>query len=1146
MISEEDEASDAGALGLRTPVAEESAKDQETTNDDSGMIQVNDLDYEIMVPLASATIGCRVCANLGYALEFLSLRSLADHLEEQHSQIRALWKCRRCNKSFGRLHGVQCHLPKCKSRFVELSEYKCAMCTDSFDTAVGLSMHERHKHPEERNRKRKEAAERPGGKPGRVLSVWTEDEVAKLQELNDRFKHEKYPNVRIQEFLPDKTLRQISDRRRALPKAIHREAQVEEAPEPNENPDIGEMLNMVAEISGTNLQIDIEADEDWIIDLRNAITQMKCENEDFKEIDDRLNKTTEKEHLDEIIHLLKIILTKENESKDITGNNKTHINSNNKVNKYIQEKGKRLRTKNKYKNQLSHNCRAKYSYARCQELYNKCPQKLIDVAISGEGISFQKSDPPAAEDIRNLYTALWGSKASEITLPDAAMEYADIKSIFAPITVQEIIDRMKRIKSNTAAGLDGIRKVHLRKVGALVIIAKLYNLLLAFKYYPLEWRKNRTTLIPKAGKDCADVRNLRPITIGSIIGRIFSGILDARLRMFITQSIRQKGFTAEDGCKANINLFAGALARMKSSTGGVVTVVDISKAFDTIPHSMLKSCMLRKGVPISVAEFIRKMYENCKTIIRARGGQEVEIELKRGVKQGDPLSPLLFNLVLDPIIEELERNTEGIIIQEENVAVLAFADDMILIGKDKEIAKTQLRMLDTYLNSLGMSLSIGKCSTFEIKTKDKTWYLKDPQIQTRDGLIPCSKPEEIIAYLGARVTPWKGFLKGADIPTITKAINNIKRMKLKPHQKIDLIRIYLLPKFIHGLVASPPPIWMLEYIDDEVRRTIKQILHLHPSTTDGILYTSKSYGGLGIPRVENIVKLAAIRSAIKMLESNDGALKEAIRELDGRYVRYATSIGIRWPSTLEEVESARIKLKRQETERWSQLRSQGQGVADFSKDLIGNAWLYNPTLLKPSRFLDALKLRTNTFGTRIVLRRANQQISTQCRRCNAELETLGHILGICTHTKPQRIRRHDEIKNFLADKLTKNCTVFKEPTIRVSNELKKPDLVIKDQEKLIVVDVTVRYEDRSNLKNAFKEKENKYKETAEYIKSKIGCSSAEVLPIVVGSRGAIPNQTRLNLKKLKFNKQEMITISMIALRSSLEMANAFIDYDRII
>lgn len=61
----------------------------------------------------------------------------------------------------------------------------------------------------------------------------------------------------------------------------------------------------------------------------------------------------------------------------------------------------------------------------------------------------------------------------------------------------------------------------------------------------------------------------------------------------------------------------------------------------------------------------------------------------------------------------------------------------------------------------------------------------------------------------------------------------------------------------------------------------------------------------------------------------------------------------------------------------------------------------------------------------------------------------------------------------------------------------------------------------------------------EVIRARIGYLSAEVIPIIIGSRGAVPAQTRANLKKLKFTKQEMITISMIALRSLLEIANAF-------
>lgn len=179
---------------------------------------------------------------------------------------------------------------------------------------------------------------------------------------------------------------------------------------------------------------------------------------------------------------------------------------------------------------------------------------------------------------------------------------------------------------------------------------------------------NRTTLIPKIGKDQADVGNWRPITIGSLMARIFSGVLDARLRSVVKQSIRQKGFTKEDGCKANINLLNAAIAEMKKAKGGVVTIVDISKAFDTMPHTVLKQCLARKGILSAASKYIRNMYNDCHTVIKA-SDDTVRIELKRGIKQGDPLSPLLFNLALDPIIEELTEETKGVDIGEENLLV---------------------------------------------------------------------------------------------------------------------------------------------------------------------------------------------------------------------------------------------------------------------------------------------------------------------------------------------------------------------------------------------------------------------------------------------------------------------------------------------
>jgi hypothetical protein len=93
------------------------------------------------------------------------------------------------------------------------------------------------------------------------------------------------------------------------------------------------------------------------------------------------------------------------------------------------------------------------------------------------------------------------------------------------------------------------------------------------------------------------------------------------------------------------------------------------------------------------------------------------------------------------------------------------------------------------------------------------------------------------------------------------------------------------------------------------------------------------------------------------------------------------------------VEKARKILKTAHIKQWAELRSQGAGVFDFSKNRTGNVWLVDYDLLRPSRLIDAIRLSTNTFGTRSVLARAEKNIDV-CRRCRSQPETLGHTLGL--------------------------------------------------------------------------------------------------------------------------------------------------------
>jgi len=100
-------------------------------------------------------------------------------------------------------------------------------------------------------------------------------------------------------------------------------------------------------------------------------------------------------------------------------------------------------------------------------------------------------------------------------------------------------------------------------------------------------------------------------------------------------------------------------------------------------------------------------------------------------------------------------------------------------------------------------------------------------------------------------------------------------------------------------------------------------------------------------------------------------------------------------------------MKVDELKNWSQLQSKGRGVASFKDNRNGNAWLYNPNLLKPCRFLTALSLRSGMTSDKVTMNKVVSQSNVKCRKCKACNETLAHILGQCVYTKAERIRRHD-------------------------------------------------------------------------------------------------------------------------------------------
>ncbi|CAH2018507.1 unnamed protein product [Acanthoscelides obtectus] len=163
-----------------------------------------------------------------------------------------------------------------------------------------------------------------------------------------------------------------------------------------------------------------------------------------------------------------------------------------------------------------------------------------------------------------------------------------------------------------------------------------------------------TTLIPKDGKDLTVAASWRTDYCQLNPSQTVLGVIDESLRGNIELSRAQKGFTHDEGAAQNVSLFRQTLKAMKEEQGGTCSILDISKAFDTVPHGALVPALRRLGVAPYIAEYVDYVYQDCQTVLPSTT-EEIKISLRRGVKQGDPLSPLLWNAVVDPLLTYLDQ-----------------------------------------------------------------------------------------------------------------------------------------------------------------------------------------------------------------------------------------------------------------------------------------------------------------------------------------------------------------------------------------------------------------------------------------------------------------------------------------------------------
>jgi len=205
---------------------------------------------------------------------------------------------------------------------------------------------------------------------------------------------------------------------------------------------------------------------------------------------------------------------------------------------------------------------------------------------------------------------------------------------------------------------------------------------------PTQWKQTTITVIYKAG-DPKLPQNYRPIAIIPLLYKLFSRLIYNRLEAQLNehQCSDQAGFR-HNFCTED-HLYTLTMIQEKSyewQLGLWTATIDFKKAFDTVSHKQLWRTLRQQGVSPPYVQLLRALYADSTATVQT-DRRSRPFSLQRGVKQGDPLSSLLFNAVLEELFASIKHKWShksfGIQLghtPKTRLTNTRFADDVLLFA----------------------------------------------------------------------------------------------------------------------------------------------------------------------------------------------------------------------------------------------------------------------------------------------------------------------------------------------------------------------------------------------------------------------------------------------------------------------------------
>ena len=289
-----------------------------------------------------------------------------------------------------------------------------------------------------------------------------------------------------------------------------------------------------------------------------------------------------------------------------------------------------------------------------------------------------------------------------------------------------------------------------------------FKILIVFwfnEYVPRDFK--RTVLRPflkSSDKDSCDPSNYRPISLLNNLMKVYEGIICKRLVCFLEekrilsplQAAYRRGRSAFDHIFTLHELFLEYRYNKKGPRGGrhkkhlYLCFLDLKKAFDSVLRDILFFKLYNAGIRGKMLRVIKNLFSSNPANVLINNFLSPGFTIDRGVLQGSKLGPILFNLFINDLLEDLQKSELGATIGKIHIPALGFADDIVLISDCPLNLQGLINVCERWADKNSMAFNTSKCKVMVLNGSPRT----DTFTLNRDKLqiVDCYK------YLGVTIT----------------------------------------------------------------------------------------------------------------------------------------------------------------------------------------------------------------------------------------------------------------------------------------------------------------------------------------------------------------------------------------------------------